>query len=85
KIVKMLSLGYLLILLTNIIRITILLLILINFGSNLFETVHILFWRIMATLLVVLIWIFLIKKYKIRTIPLYSDLRYLISKSYLKK
>ena len=48
KIVKMLSLGYLLILLTNIIRITILLLILINFSSNLFETVHMFFWRIVV-------------------------------------
>lgn len=77
---KMFAIGSLLILAINIIRIDLLIYMLTLMGSRLFETVHLFFWKVLSGVIVVLIWIYLIKKYNITSIPAYSDLKYLIKK-----
>lgn len=80
---KILLIGSTTILVTNIIRIYILSLILINNNINLFLTLHLLIWKFLSSIFIILIWILLTKHYKIKTIPIYTDLKYLIKKSFL--
>ena len=75
---KMFLLGSSLILIANIIRIEALILILINFGKNYFETLHLFIWKVLSSVFVALVWIFLIKFYKIRSIPIISDIKELM-------
>ena len=82
KRIKMFLLGSLIILIINLIRIIILVLILDKYGFDLFNYIHILTWSIIGSILVALIWIFLIKLYNISSIPFYSDFKYLIKKVY---
>src|SRR3989344_4563529 len=72
---KMFLLGSLLILTANIIRIEALILILINLGKNYFETLHLFIWKLLSSLFVAAVWIFLIKLHKIKSIPIVSDIR----------
>lgn len=71
--IKMFLLGSIIILVANIIRIESLILILINGGKNYFETLHLFIWKVLSSIFVALVWIFLIKRYKIKSIPLVSD------------
>ncbi len=82
---KMFLYGSLLILILNIIRIIILIFVLIYSGKDFFNTIHIFFWRFVSTIYVAGVWIYLVWKFKIRNIPIYSDLKYLYDKSFLKK
>jgi exosortase/archaeosortase family protein len=53
-----------------------------------FETIHWIFWHLASTIFVVATWIAIITIYKIKSIPIYSDLKYLaksIKKSKRKK
>lgn len=83
--IKMFLFGSLLIYLMNIIRIFVLINISINLGLNWFEKIHLVFWDFTASIFVAFVWIFLINFYKIKTIPIYSDLEYLYEKSLFKK
>jgi len=62
--------------LINIFRL-ILLTILIMQNSQYFETVHKLFWYLLSTLFVILIWFLTIKFFDIKEIPVYSDAKFL--------
>tara|TARA_Y100000310_G_scaffold345778_1_gene469733 strand:+ start:12718 stop:13260 length:543 start_codon:yes stop_codon:yes gene_type:complete len=73
--------GSLLIFVVNIIRIDFLIYVFLKFGQNLFDTIHLIFWKFVSSLYVAIVWIFLIKKYKIKNIPIYTDFKFLISKS----
>jgi exosortase/archaeosortase family protein len=42
-----------------------------------FELIHWIFWHIVSTLFVIGIWLGTVKFYKIKSIPLYSDLKYI--------
>ena len=75
KMIKVFITGALIILAFNILRIFILILILIYSGNHLFETLHMFFWQVVSTLVVVLTWILLTKIYKIKEIPVYSDFK----------
>ncbi len=44
-----------------------------------FETIHWIFWHIVSTVFVVATYIATIKLYKIKSIPVYSDFKYLLS------
>lgn len=70
--------GILLILLLNIIRIDILIFIFLEYGINWFNSLHLLFWKFLSSIAVVLIWIFLCHKFKIKNIPVYSDFKFLM-------
>ena len=76
--VNLFLIGSFLILLANIIRIDILIYIFLEFGKNLFEKIHIIFWQFLSSIYVALVWIFLTRKFKIKNIPVYSDINYLL-------
>jgi len=80
KLIKLFTYGFSAILIINIIRIDLLIYMLILMGNRLFETVHLFFWKILSGVVVVLIWIYLTRKYNITEIPVYSDVKYLINK-----
>ena len=82
---KMFLIGSLLILLINTFRIVLLLVILSHYNYNLFESVHMLFWMLIGSFFVALIWILLIKKYNVKTVPIFSDLNYLLQQTNLYK
>lgn len=75
KMLKTFIAGSLIILGFNIIRIDILIYILLNYKTNLFDKLHFFFWYILSTLWVFLTWIFLTKIYKIKEIPIYTDIK----------
>ena len=83
--INMFLLGSLLILAMNIIRVEILIIALVEYGKTLFESIHLIFWRFVSVVYVFFVWIFLIKRYKVKSIPVYSDLRMLYKKSLFKK
>lgn len=83
--IKMFFLGSLIILLVNLIRILVLILILDKYSFNYFNYLHIFFWSFIGSILIALIWIFLIKLYNINSIPFHSDFNYLLKKTKLFK
>jgi exosortase/archaeosortase family protein len=72
--------GSLLILILNILRIEVLIYILMKYGSDLFRTARESFWLFISGVYVAAVWLFLAWKFKIKTIPVYSDLRYIFKK-----
>jgi len=60
----------------NITRILILTLI---ENKSYFEAIHWIFWHLISTIFVVATWIVVIKIYKIKSVPIYSDLKYMKS------
>jgi len=80
---KMLCFSFLFLLVLNIIRILTLILVLF-YGASFFDITHKFFWYLISTLLVVLIWFAEVKVFKLKQIPVYSDLTYLYSASKLK-
>jgi len=70
--------SFLVLLIINILRIFLLSLIYIS-GSNLFETIHMVFWYFANILFVVGIWFFVVREFKLKEIPFYSDLKFFFS------
>ncbi len=54
-------------------------------GWDAFNTVHLLLWKFVAGIAVAIIWISAISFYKIKSIPVYDDLKWLLQQSYFKK
>lgn len=77
--------GSLLILIMNISRILILIFVLIEFRTNYFEAIHMVFWKLISGVYVAFVWIFLVLVFKIKSIPIYSDLKELYKKSIFKR
>ena len=75
KSVDMFLVGSVLILIMNILRIDLLLIILVEGGSDLFDKFHLLFWNFVSGVYVAFVWIFLVKKFKISRIPIVSDIK----------
>jgi exosortase/archaeosortase family protein len=82
---KILSLGSLIIFTTNIIRILILIFVLETHGFNTFQPIHDIFWVIFGSLIVALTWIILTRFYKVNSVPIYSDLKYLLKQTKIFK
>jgi exosortase/archaeosortase family protein len=79
KSINMILVGSLLILLMNIFRIDLLMLASLKFGKEWFDVIHLIFWKFLSTIYVAAVWIFLVWKFKIKTIPIYSDVKELIN------
>lgn len=77
KRIYMFLLGSLLILIANLIRLDILIIIFISYSKEVFSTLHMFFWKILSSIYVALVWIFLVYKFRIKKIPIYSDILYL--------
>ena len=85
KMIYIALIGSLIIFILNIIRIEILISVFLNYGVNLFNKIHFIFWSLISTTFVAIVWIFLSYKFKIKEIPLYSDIKYLLKKSKKRK
>ncbi len=46
---------------------------------DLFNTVHLLTWYFVTTVFVIILWFIAVKVFKIKEVPIYSDIRYLLS------
>lgn len=77
---KIFLLGSAIIFFVNLVRIFIIVVILLEKGTNYFNTLHLITWKIVSTLFVVALWIFLTKEFKVKSIPVYSDITALIRK-----
>ena len=77
---RLFILGSVTIFLMNLVRILLLVAVYFTFGENYFDAVHIFFWQFVSTIFVALVWIVLVEVYKIKTIPLYSDIRTVLQK-----
>ena len=75
---KMFFVGSLLILIMNIMRIDLLIFVLVEFGSDLFDKVHLIFWNFVSGLYVAFVWIYLVKKFHVKGIPIVSDVKELL-------
>jgi len=84
KRLTMLGISFLSLLLINILRIFVFILLFMS-GYFLFDLTHKIFWYGLSTLFVVGIWFIIVKKFKVKEIPLYSDIKYLYSHSNLIK
>jgi len=84
KRIKMILLSFSLLLFLNILRIFSLSLIFLS-GNSLFDAAHKLFWYLGSTVFVVGIWFIEVKIFKIKKIPIYSDIKFLYKKSISKK
>lgn len=67
-----------LLLVLNILRLVILIILLVN-NSAAFDLTHKVFWYVLSIVFVVAIWFFSARFFRIRTVPFYSDLKFLIS------
>jgi len=76
KRLKVLFLSFLALLILNIIRIFILSILVVK-SMFYFNLVHMLFWYILSVVFVITIWFYLVKRFKIKKIPFYSDLKFL--------
>ncbi|MBI5803337.1 pacearchaeosortase [Candidatus Pacearchaeota archaeon] len=79
KRISMIFIAFLSLLVVNLIRISLLILIFLN-GYDFFDITHKFFWYFMSTVFVVVIWFAEVKYFKIKEIPVYSDLKYLYEK-----
>jgi exosortase/archaeosortase family protein len=82
KRIILLIISFLGFLILNVIRIDILSVLLLR-GSDYFDFSHRLSWYLVSTVLVVVIWFSEVKLFKIKEIPVYSDIKYLLIKSKL--
>lgn len=65
-------------LMVNVIRIFLLIVLLIN-GSTWFDMAHLIFFYVMSIVFVFLIWILSLSVFRIREIPVYSDVKAIVS------
>jgi len=79
--IKYFLFGSFLILFVNILRIIVLILVGINYGEKWFELIHLTFWYGVSGVYVALVWILMIYLFKIKNIPIYTDIKYLYKKS----
>lgn len=73
--------GSLLIFIGNLIRIDILIILLLKNKTNWAQTLHMFFWKVISSIYVLLVWIFLTRKMDIESIPIYSDIKHLYNLS----
>lgn len=73
--VKIMFYGSLLIFGMNIFRIWLLIFLAMKYSFHWFNVVHMAFWHFVTGIFVALVWIFLVVHYKIRAVPIYSDLK----------
>lgn len=77
--IKMFAYGSLAILTFNIFRIELLLLLFTTMQES-YPAIHLLFWKFLSTIFVFAAWIVLARKFKVKAIPAYSDIKYLVHK-----
>jgi len=84
KRIKMIAFSFASLLILNIIRIIVLIVIYLSKNPS-FEIIHEIFWYVFGTLFVVGIWFAEVKIFKIKEIPVYSDIKLLLKEINNKK
>jgi len=82
--IKSILFSFIIFFILNVIRILILVFIFF-ISPETFTAVHKIFWYALSTIFLIAIWFFQVKIFKIKEIPIYSDVLYLKNKSILKK
>ena len=82
--IKIFLFGSAIIYLANMARILILIMVLEKYGFSAFQQAHDVFWIVFGSLLVALTWILLTRHYNVKSIPIYSDIKYLLKQLYPK-
>ncbi len=82
--IRMIIFSFSFLLILNILRIFFLSLIFLS-GNSFFNIAHKLFWYLGSTVFVVGIWFIEVKIFKIKEIPIYSDIKFLYKNSLLRK
>lgn len=77
KRLQMVSGSFLALLLINILRIFFLSLLVI-YSASYFDVAHKIFWYLLSTIFVVAIWFAEVKYFKVKDIPIYTDIKYLL-------
>lgn len=67
-----------LLLVLNILRLIILIVLLVN-GSVAFDIAHKVFWYVLSTIFVVAIWFCSVQLFRIKAVPFYSDIKFLVN------
>ncbi len=75
--------SFALLLLINILRITFFSILVVN-DSQLFESLHLLAWYLFSIIFVVGIWFLTIQIFKIKSLPVYDDLKFVLKSLYRK-
>ena len=75
--------SFFILLILNILRISTLS-VLFHHNFIFFDFTHKLFWYLLSTIFVVLIWLFIVRYYSIKEIPVYSDVRYLMKQALVR-
>lgn len=83
--IKMIVYGFAMIFVMNILRIIFVIWLDINYGLIWFNIIHMFIWHFISGVYVALVWIILVKIYKIKSIPFYSDIKELYKLSLLYK
>ena len=83
KRLTMIAFAFLSFLALNILRILILVWVFFN-GFSFFDVTHNVFWYVMSTVFVIMIWFTQVKMFNLKGIPFYSDLKLLYKKLYAK-
>ena len=78
--IKAITFSFLTFLIVNILRIFFLSIIAVSGSTELFDATHKIFWYGLSTIFVVAIWFFEVKKFKIKTIPFYSDIKWMLNR-----
>jgi exosortase/archaeosortase family protein len=73
--VKIIIYGFLLIFAMNIFRIWLIIFLAVKYGFFWSNIVHMLFWKFISGVYVAIVWIILIRKYKVKSLPVYNDLK----------
>jgi len=79
KRIEMFIYGSAAILAFNLIRIEVLLLFFFRMDYA-YPVVHLFFWKFLSTIFVFAVWIALVRLFNVKSIPVYSDLKYIIGK-----
>lgn len=82
--VKMIVFSFVAFLIANIIRIS-LLAALAASGSQYFDITHRVFWYALSTIFVVAIWFTQVRMFKVKAVPFYSDIKFLLQQKDKRK
>ena len=68
----------------NILRIFLMIITYEHFSWPLFNVIHLIIWYSLSIIFIIGIWFWEVKKFKIKKIPVYSDMKYLLNKRHKK-
>lgn len=77
---KIALVGSVVIFLVNLLRIELLIFVLLEYGKNYFQTLHLFLWKFVSTVFVALLWIYFVLRHSIKEVPFYGDITFIFKK-----